>query len=199
MARGVLAAMLLLCASGAVRAQQQVPPDSSHAVVTVVARDSLLSAQTLADTSRQVFRPRKSTTTAMLLSALLPGAGQAYNESYWKVPIVLGFGIYFISSWLDNNRRYHDYRDKYAQSIKDSPPNGSSIFLQVREFWKDQRDGFAWYFAIMYALNIVDAYVDASLYDFTVGDDLSIRRMPAGGAVLEQAPHFRLHVHIPLP
>jgi hypothetical protein len=117
----------------------------------------------------------------MLFSALLPGGGQLYNESYWKVPIVLGFGIYFISSWLDNNRRYEDYRDKYSASLA-TVPQGDSRLLAVREFYREQRDSFTWYFLILYLVNIADAYVDASLYDFNVGGDLSIKVVqPPGG------------------
>jgi hypothetical protein len=114
----------------------------------------------------------------MLFSALVPGGGQVYNESYWKVPIVLGFGIYFGSQWLHNNRLYRDYRDQYVQSLQENPA-GNDRLLQIREFYKDQRDRFAWYFAIFYFINVADAYVDASLYDFNVGSDLSIRLMPA--------------------
>jgi len=121
--------------------------------------------------------PKKSPGTAMLLSAILPGAGQFYNTSYWKVPVVLGFGLYFVSSWLDNNRRYEDYREKYGASILINP-SGDPILLSVREFYKAQRDSFSWYYFLLYFINIADAYVDASLYDFNVGGDLSVRVLP---------------------
>jgi len=143
----------------------------------------LLAASLRAQTPRPAdslsvpFHPKKSPGTAMLLSALIPGAGQFYNESYWKVPVVLGFGVYFVSSWLDNNRRYADYREKYTASLQQFP-NGDPRLLAVREFYKEQRDSFTWYFLILYLLNIADAYVDASLYDFNVGGDLSLRFLP---------------------
>jgi hypothetical protein len=130
-----------------------------------------------ADTLRIGALPKKSTGTAMLLSGILPGAGQFYNGSYWKVPIVLGFGLYFVSSWLDNNRRYQDYAEKYNASILKNPA-GDPIILNVREFYKGQRDSFTWYFFLLYLINIADAYVDASLYDFSVGGDLSLRMLP---------------------
>lgn len=130
------------------------------------------------DSLALVSPPTKSASLAMGLSALLPGAGQFYNESYWKVPIVVGLGIYFISYWLDNNRRYLDYKDQYAASLSTSSPNGDLRLLRVREFYKDQRDSFLWYFIVLYFANIADAYVDASLYNFNVGNDLSIRVVP---------------------
>jgi Family of unknown function (DUF5683) len=130
-----------------------------------------------ADTVQSAGRPSKSPTLALVLSAVMPGAGQVYNESYWKVPIILGFGVYFASQWLDQNRRYIEARDKYTESLKTNR-SGDALELARREFYKDQRDSFTWYFVILYALNLADAYVDASLYDFDVGGALSVRLVP---------------------
>lgn len=104
----------------------------------------------------------------MLLSALLPGAGQAYNESYWKAPIVLGLGVYFAMEFFRNDRHADDYRQLYLQT-------GLSGYREMREDYKSLRDANAWYFLIVYVLNIVDAYVDASLYSFDVSPALSLR------------------------
>ena len=114
----------------------------------------------------------------MLFSGILPGAGQVYNESYWKVPVVAGFGIYFASQWLHFNRLTVEARDKYQASLA-TLPGGDQLQLRLREFYKDQRDTYTWYFLILYLVNVADAYVDASLYDFNVGDDLSIRVLPS--------------------
>ena len=156
--------VLMTCVS----AYSQVPvKDSVH----VVANDSL----------RPILRPLKSPGTALLLSAILPGAGQWYNESYWKVPVVVGVGAYFVAQWFNNNKRYHDYRDQYAASLTSSTVNTQvqDYYLQLREFYKDQRNSFVWYYLILYMVNLVDAYVDASLYGFDVSGDLSLRPMPA--------------------
>ena len=61
------------------------------------------------------------------------------------------------------------------------PPYGNTRLRDLREFYKDQRDSFTWYFFILYVLNIVDAYVDASLYSFDVSPALSLRGVPARG------------------
>jgi hypothetical protein len=132
-----------------------------------------------AETTADVPLATKSPGTAMLLSAVLPGAGQAYNTSYWKVPIVLGLGIYFVSVFLDSDRRADDYRQQYAASLL-VKPGGESSLLSLRDFYKTQRDSFAWYFFILYFLNIVDAYVDASLYGFDVSPALNFRGVPDG-------------------
>jgi hypothetical protein len=125
-----------------------------------------------------LFHPTKSPGKAMLLSAILPGAGQFYNESYWKVPIVVGFGVYLVYNWIDNNKLYKDYRDRYKESLATNPPNGDETLLTNREFYKDQRDSFTWYLLIWYFVTLADAYVDASLYDFNVSGDLSLQTLP---------------------
>jgi hypothetical protein len=127
------------------------------------------------------YHPTKSAGLAMLMSAVVPGSGQFYNESYWKVPIVVGLGGYFVYQWLHFNNVYRDYRSRYANSLQSDPPSGNPNYQSLREFYRDERDTFTWYFFILYLVNVADAYVDASLYDFTVSDNLSIRFMPMEG------------------
>ncbi len=134
---------------------------------------------TRVDTVRK-YHPTKSAGLAMLFSAVVPGLGQAYNESYWKVPLVVGLGTYFAIEWLHYNHVYHDYGDQYLASLSQTP-GGNGDLQSLREFYRDQRDTFTWYIAILYFANIADAYVDASLYDFDVGDNLSIRLAPEAG------------------
>lgn len=116
----------------------------------------------------------KSTTTAVLLSAVLPGAGQIYTGRYWKVPLILGFGGYFASVWVKQNNRYADARSNYQASVDagENSGQGNPEYLKERDFYHDDRDRFAFYLAITYLLNLVDAYVGASLYSFDVGDNL---------------------------
>jgi hypothetical protein len=158
-------------------AAQAVRPDTTRRADTLA--DSarvLVTGDTLAPPVRS-----KSPTTAMLLSGILPGAGQVYNESYWKTPIILGLGLYFVSEWLNNNRHAEDYRQQYDLSLQALPPYGNTRLRDLREFYKDQRDSFTWYYFILYVLNIVDAYVDASLYGFDVSPALSLRGLPTHG------------------
>jgi hypothetical protein len=136
--------------------------ESSGASVRAVPGDSLFSTAVSA----------KSTSLAMLFSALLPGAGQVYNESYWKAPLVLGIGVYFAAQFIRYNRSADDYRQLYLASL---PSGGNIAYQRLRDDYKDLRDANAWYFLILYVLNIVDAYVDASLYGFDVSPTLSFR------------------------
>jgi hypothetical protein len=155
----------------------QIVPAQTDTVAARSSSQPTYSAQD-ADSNAHSFTPSKSPLFAVGLSALLPGAGQLYNESYWKIPIVAGLGGYFVYEWIHNDNLAQDYRDQYDASKTADNPLGDTGLLSVRDFYKDQRDTFLWYFVILYVANVVDAYVDANLYDFDVGDDLTVRVMP---------------------
>lgn len=179
--RVAAALCMLVGLSGA--AFSQITPDSVARIEQASPGDSLppvliLTQTTKVDTVAAHERPGKSPLLALSLSAVLPGAGQFYNESYWKIPIVLGFGYYFARTWIEMNDSTRHYRRLYAESVTPDAPGGNGRYLQLREFYKDQRDTFSWYIFIYYIVNLVDAYVDASLYDFDVSDDLSVRLLP---------------------
>jgi hypothetical protein len=136
--------------------------------------DSTKSQDTLKlNKSKQVapFHMKKSPWLALLYSAIFPGAGQFYNESYWKVPILVGLSVYFGYSWFDENRQFLNYRDQYAASQTPQLQEGNPDLKTLREFYRTQRDNFTWYYIITYFVNLVDAYVDAELFDFTVKED----------------------------
>jgi hypothetical protein len=117
---------------------------------------------------------QKSGTKAMLLSAILPGAGQIYAHRYYTIPIIWGLGAYFAYTWNEQNNLYHDNANLYSESIRldTAKHQGNSDYLKLRDFYHDQRDEFAIYLALTYILNIVDAYVGATLYSFDVSSEL---------------------------
>ena len=128
----------------------------------------------------------KNPKTATLLSAMLPGAGQVYNGKPWKVPIIYaGFAanIYFIDF---NNRRCELFKE--ALAIFDEDPkdpeqpfpslNRDGLVRNVN-YWKRNRDLNYFLFIGIYALNIIDANVDAHLSAFDVSDDLTFRFEPS--------------------
>ncbi len=84
------------------------------------APDSLTPDSTLRKPIDKKFRMKKSPWIAVGLSAVIPGAGQFYNRSYWKVPVILGLAGYLAYEFFDNNKTYHDYRDRYAATQTDS-------------------------------------------------------------------------------
>jgi len=126
------------------------------------------------DTNKFVMQ--KSAWGAVLRSAILPGLGQFYNESYWKVPIVWGILGYLGYQWNSTNNSYVQYRDLYNESLVNNK-NGNSSYLNIREFYKDQRDLFAVFIGLAYLLNLVDAYVDSHLFDFNISKMNSVETM----------------------
>lgn len=125
-------------------------------------KDTLVVADTT--TEVQVFQMQKSPWGAVARSAILPGWGQIYNESYWKAPVVWGIMGWFVYNWVDNNNKYVDYKNLYLQT-------NDGLAGDYRDFYRDQRDEFAIYIVLTYFLNLVDAYVDAHLFDFSVNEN----------------------------
>jgi hypothetical protein len=136
------------------------------------------------------FHMKKNPLVAVLLSAALPGAGQFYNQSYWKIPIIDGFVGYFVYEYIREDKNFRDYRDQYAASQTPQFPEGDDNLKTLREFYRSQRNNFTWYFLIVYFINLVDAYVDAHLFDFTVKDD----KLATG--LIDRK--MNLNIHIPI-
>lgn len=137
------------------------------------ANSSLDHSDSTAKKKPKEFKMKKDPWKAVLFSALLPGAGQYYNESYWKIPVVLGLGGYFGYGIVNNNNKYSDYKGRYEQSQTTNNPDGDPNLKTFRDFYKDQRDDFVVYALILYVVNLIDAYVDAQLFDFDVSDSKS--------------------------
>lgn len=148
---------------------------------------------------------------ALWLAIVLPGAGQIYNRKYWKLPLVYGgfVGCIYAMQW--NNTMYRDYSQAY-QDIMDNDPTTQSYnqFLhlgtritsanmaQYQSIFKSRKDRYRrWrdlsFFCLLgvYALSIVDAYVDASLSEFDISDDLSLRLEPT--VITSQKARSPLH------
>ena len=117
---------------------------------------------------------------AAFYSAILPGLGQAYNKKYWKIPLVygaLGTSLYF---YLDNNKKYHQYRDAYKRRLEgynddDYQFLDESRLIAGQKFYQRNRDLSALFVVGFYVLNIIDANVDAALIQFNVNERLSVR------------------------
>ncbi|MBK8383840.1 MAG: hypothetical protein IPL16_18505 [Ignavibacteria bacterium] len=97
-----------------------------------------------------------------------------YNKSYWKVPVIAGLGGYFVFEYIRNNNKYIEYKDLYQNSQNTGNASGDPQLLALREFYRDQRDNFIIYSVILYVVNLIDAYVDAQLYDFDVSEKIKI-------------------------
>ncbi len=123
--------------------------------------------------SKKTFEMTKSPTKAVLFSFLLPGLGQYYVESYWKVPVFLGATGVLTYLIIDNHNKYSDEQKKY-DVMDDTDPDKSRSKV-VKEFYRDQRDQDIFYLSGVYILGAIDAYVGAHLFDFNVSDDLTLK------------------------
>lgn len=136
---------------------------------------------------------------AMWLALVLPGAGQIYNHKYWKLPIIYGgfVGCTYAITW--NNQMYHDYSQAYLDIMDDDPTTESynqflhlgnkidasnidrykEIFRKRKDRYRRWRDMGMFVMIGVYAFSVIDAYVDASLSEFDISDDLTLRVEPA--------------------
>ena len=115
------------------------------------------------------FVMTKSPWGAIGRSALIPGWGQFYNDSYWKIPVVWGVLGWFSYLYIENNKLYKDYASLYTQSLANG--SGISYYRNARDLYRDERDKYALILGLSYLLNLVDAYVDAQLFDFDVTEN----------------------------
>jgi len=143
---------------------------------------SLLDGVVSYNTGKDVVPAR-----ATLYSALLPGLGQIYNGESWKLPIIYG-GLAFTTYLIDlSNTQYQRYRKAY-NILTDGDPltvdefNGGYTADNLKHF-RDQsrrnRDYAVVFTVLIYALNVIDANVFATLSDFDISDNLSLQVKPA--------------------
>ena len=133
-------------------------------LTTSLAAQQEVVSDTTISTTEQTFQMQKSPWGAVGRSAILPGWGQFYNEDYWHIPVIWGLLGWFGYNWIDNNNNYKTYRDDFIET-------GNNNDKYKRDFYRDQRDQFTIYIVITYFLNLVDAFVGAHLYDFSVEED----------------------------
>ncbi len=166
----------------------------------IVEADTIVPVQSLAEQEKEdIHSPRKAT----IYSAILPGLGQIYNKKYWKVPLIyIGFGTigYFIN-WnnenyqlfrigydhlTDNNPETQDYlkieavrRNNYNLDNLTEFNNLKTALSKQQDYYRRNRDLLFISIVGFYGLNIIDASVDAHLFDFDISDDLTLKWEPS--------------------
>lgn len=168
--------------------------------------------------STRIVKPQRDWATwkpdpkrALWLALVLPGAGQIYNRKYWKLPIIYGgfIGCIYALTW--NNMMYKDYSQAYLDIMDDDPNTASynkflhlgvkidssneehykEIFKNRKDKYRRWRDMSIFVMIGVYALSVIDAYVDAELSAFDISKDLSIKVEPtiipnhSGGNLLQ--------------
>lgn len=136
---------------------------------------------------------------ALWLALVIPGAGQIYNRKFWKLPIIYGgfMGCIYALTW--NNMMYKDYSQAYLDIMDNDPGTASyNKFLHLgrqvtkdneeryKQLFKNRKDKYRrWrdmsFFVMLgvYAISVIDAYVDAELSVFDISKDLSLKVEPA--------------------
>ena len=123
---------------------------------------------------------------AAFYSAVIPGLGQARNKKYWKIPIVygaIGTGIYF---YLDNNKVYKRYRNAYKRrlagftddefyGLNSTPILSNEALIRAQETLRRNKELSLLITIGLYALNIIDANVDAHLLQYNMDTNLAVK------------------------
>ena len=164
-----------------------------------LAADSIAFAKSVKRAKRDWDTWRPDPKRALWLAIMIPGAGQVYNRKYWKLPIVYGgfMGCIYAMQW--NNQMYRDYSQAYLD-LMDTDPNTQSynqflhlgskitsqnesryktLFKKRKDYYRRYRDLSFFVLLGVYAISVVDAYIDASLSDFDISKDLSMKVAPA--------------------
>lgn len=184
------------------KTSEELQQQSSEDTTAVIRLDSVPLTQK--EINRLFWKPNPM--RAVWLGAVIPGAGQIYNRSYWKLPIVYGgfMGCIYAITWTSNQYESYKtaYRDIYYDiqngSVSDSPEKsynailpegysistmgGASTYQSRLKEWQNaslrNRDLSILVTVVVYALSLIDAYVDAQLFDFDISNDLSLNVSP---------------------
>ncbi len=177
----------------------------SDSIRTKVTAVSDTSFSILPDTATTARKQKRDWTTwtpnpqrALWLALVIPGGGQIYNRKYWKLPIVYGgfLGCIYALTW--NNMMYKDYSQAYIDIMDGNPETASynkflhlgrtinstnierykSIFKSRKDKYRRWRDMSLFVMIGIYALSVIDAYVDAELSVFDISKDLSLKVAP---------------------
>ena len=173
---------------------------TDDAAIDIILPDSAWSGKKKAKKSKRdwsTWRPNPK--RALWLAIVAPGAGQIYNRKFWKLPIVYGGFVGSIYAMQWNNMMYRDYSQAYLDLMDDDPttqsynqfmhlgaqitpstaPRYEQLFKRRKDYYRRYRDLSFFVLVGVYALSVIDAYVDASLSEFDISKDLSMKVSPA--------------------
>ena len=158
---------------------ENYPTDS---VSTVKQKSEVDVLADIEESNAPGVKPKYNPTKAGLYSAVLPGLGQYYNKKYWKIPIVWGAIGTGVGITLWNDKQYKRYRNAYVAELNGLPHEFSDIpgvtkeaLGNTQDRMKRQRDYSIAVTGLVYILNIMDAVVDAHLYEQKHDPDLAIK------------------------
>ncbi|HEY9125002.1 MAG TPA: DUF5683 domain-containing protein [Bacteroidales bacterium] len=136
------------------------------------------------DTTKIVLHsPRK----ASFYSAVLPGLGQVYNKKWYKVPFIYAGGAVIIYYLKFNHDKYLEYRSNYIRKVANDPNDpvdykfryaSKTTIKNNMDYWRRNRDWLIVGLSALYIANILDATVDAYLFEYDISPDLSMKMEP---------------------
>ena len=163
---------LLVCLFSILFSFSQIEKDSTSIAIE---ESPIIANETLVKKEIDPLRPSK----AAFYSAVLPGLGQAYNKKYWKIPIVwgaIGTGVYF---FVRNDKQFDRYRDAYKSRLAGYTTDefygsiSDDGLIRAQEQFRRNKEMSVLITLGIYALNIIDANIDAHLLQFNVDENLS--------------------------
>ena len=138
-----------------------------------------------------------------MLAVVFPGFGQIYNRSYWKIPLVYaGFGAVIYTAGFNGKnyntymQAYQDFTDanpatvRYIKLIKADPASYDPVahpetysyykdqMIRMVDYYKRYRDLSYIGISVWYLVSVIDANVDASLFNYDIGDNLDVAILP---------------------
>jgi hypothetical protein len=177
-----------------------IESDSVVQAVLISAESQITQEKIELNLNQSVHSPTKA-----VLYSIIPGGGQIYNKKYWKLPLVYGsiMGCAYAINW--NNKNYSDYTQAYFQVMQEDPmkyeewknfvmtpglteeqleqrakdPTFQNLLRGRKDYFRRYRDLSIFIAVGAYALWMIDAYVDAHLFNFDISPDLSMRIEPA--------------------
>lgn len=128
------------------------------------------------------------TRTAATRSAIIPGWGQLFNGGwgYVKAPLVwVGFGgLGYSFVFAQTNYRETLTEVQYRLENQDNPSNEkfanapTSWIIDAKDFYRRNRDLTILLTLGWYAINIIDAYIDAKFVRYDISNDLAFNIQP---------------------
>ncbi len=144
----------------------------------------------------KIYNPKKASSR----SAIIPGWGQIYNDSWWKVPIIYGgFGLAIHFVGVNEGFRNDNLALVEQELAKDEPnDNLVRIYRRRADNWRKNRDLVFLTMAGLYALQIIDAAVDAHLKGFNVDENLALNIKPKLGVISNGAAYIGVGITLPI-
>jgi len=172
-----------------------------------------LSAQDTLQTNRGIVggeqiiidqAPRKfyDPKVASKRSAIIPGWGQLYNDSWWKVPIIyggLGACVYYIGFNQDQFKTFEGLaQEELAKPPAEQDSNALRFYQRSADTWRKNRDLVFLTTIGVYALQILEASIDAHLKGFDIDEKLALNLKPKLGVINNGTPYVGFGFTLPI-